>query len=146
MKVPQFEVVPGPEPARFTDPPPPDRKRGPGDFARDERTAEKARAAQEALGKELRSKQAAPVPGEFRPEDFPDHRFPGALEVIELSGGPADGRTVNVQRGARSYTATCANPDPSGNAYIPASYARAKKVSSTGRIIFDFQKSAPVAV
>lgn len=157
-----FDRIDGPPEPRFTERPIPDRPRPPGDFAKDETTAEKARAAHAQLTADLQAKRVRyvngelvpwpegkqyvePVQGDFKPSDFPGHGTGGdGFESVWLEGGPLDGRSAKIRRGSTHHAATAANPDPNGNAFTPADYFRTRRLSNEGLLIFEFKP--PVAV
>jgi hypothetical protein len=135
-----FDPVPGPPEERFSPARLPDRKRGPGDLARDDITAEKARAAHDALVAELQSKQIPPVRGDFTPEMFPGFGIGTSAETVWLEGGPLSDRPMNIRRGSAIYNGTAAD----GAQYVPADYVRTKRLSNEGLVIFKFKPAVAV--
>jgi hypothetical protein len=162
MRTPHFEQVSPTEPPRIVDRPRPDRQKGPGEFARDETTAEKARAAQAEIVRKLRAKThrwngdkleewpdgpkyAEPIAGAYTPEGFPRRSaniLGGDTETVRLEGGPLDGTSIQMRRGENSRSLLAAGP---AGEFITANYLRTSRLSNENFPIFDFQP-ASVAV
>lgn len=156
-----FDPIPGPAEPRFGPDRQPEPKKGPGEFARDARTAEAARAESRSIAEKLQAKThrwvdgrleewpdgpkyAQPVQGSFEPKQFPGFGVGDGAETVWLEGGPLSDRAVKIRRGSATHTSTAANAVPEGNAFVPADYVRTKRLSNESLVIFEFQPAAVV--